>query len=122
MSGKFNEFFEFDSKKIEHFFEDKKEPEELYDIINDPFEMNNLINTPKYQKVANEMRGHYKDWNSKNHDYGLDLINWKNAPPPNAPEIIKWLEKEKPEVIEQMKQGIEPGFGKLVRAYRNRNK
>ena len=105
-----------------HFFENEKENEELYDIINDPFEMNNLINNPEYQKVANEMRGHYKDWNSKNHDYGLDLINWKNAPPPNAPEIIKWLEKEKPEVLEQMKQGIEPGFGKLVRAYRNRNK
>lgn len=106
----------------EHFFQDTKEPEELFDIINDPFEMNNLINNAQYHDVANEMRGYYQDWNSKNHDFGFDPIDWKNSPPPNAPEVIKWLEKENPEVLEQMKQGIEPGFGKLVKAYRNRNK
>lgn len=106
----------------EHFFEDNKEPEELFDIINDPFEMNNLISSPEYKEAADKLRGYYQDWNSKNHDHGFDPIDWTNAPPPNAPEVIEWLEKEKPEVIEQMKQGIEPGFGKLVRQYRNRNK
>jgi hypothetical protein len=30
----------------------------------------------------------------------------------NAPEIIKWLEKERPEVIEQTKQGIKLAFSK----------
>ncbi len=104
------------------FFAKNKESEELFDIINDPFEMNNLIDNPEYASVANEMRGHYKDWNSKNKDHGLDPINWKNAPPPNAPEIIEWLEKERPEVIEQMKQGIEPGFSNLMKEYRTQNK
>ncbi len=106
----------------EHFFADTKEAEELFNIVNDPFEMNNLINNPEYKQIANEMRAHYKDWNSKNHDYGLDPINWKNAPPPKAPEVIEWLKNEKPEIIEQMKEGMEPDFGKLMKAYRNKNK
>ena len=100
------------------FFNDTKAPEELYDIINDPFETNNLISYPEYKEVALEMRAYYDDWNAKNHDFGLDPINWENCPPPNATAIIKWLEKEKPEVIEQMKQGIEPGFGKLSKQYK----
>ena len=104
------------------FFAKNKESEELFDIVNDPFEMNNLINNPDFNDVANEMRGHYNDWNSKNKDHGLDPINWENAPPPNATEVIEWLEKERPEVIEQMKLGIEPGFGKLMKEYRTQNK
>ena len=104
------------------FFAKNKESEELFDIINDPFEMNNLIGNPEYTDVSNEMRSYYQDWNSKNHDYGLDPINWKNAPPPNAPEVIEWLKKERPEVLKLMKQGIEPGFGKIMKEYRNRNK
>lgn len=99
------------------FFAPSKENEELYDLEKDPFETNNLINNPDYSKVAIRLKGYYKEWNEINHDYGLDPINWKNAPPPNAGAIIKWLEKEKPEVIKQMKQGIEPGFGKYSQEY-----
>jgi len=106
----------------ERFFADSKEPEELFDIVNDPFELNNLINNPDYQDVANEMKAHFDDWNAKNHDYGFDPINWKNCPPPKANAIIKWLEKEKPEIIEQMQQGIEPGFGKISKEFKEKNK
>lgn len=76
-------------------------------------------------------RGHKIDVNFKHKpigkwdgetEFGFDPINWKNAPPPNAPDMIKWLEKEKPEVIEQMKQGIEPGFGKISKEYREMKK
>lgn len=94
----------------QQFFADTKEPEELYDIINDPFETKNLIHDFEYIDIANSMRAYYREWNSVNHDYGFEPINWKNAPPPKAPKIMKWVEKEKPEVIEQMKQGVEPGF------------
>ncbi len=104
------------------FFAPTKEKEELYDRVNDPFETNNLINNPDYSKVAIKLKGYYKEWNERNHDYGFDPINWKNASPPNAPDMIKWLEKEKPEVIEQMKQGIEPGFGKISKEYREMKK
>ena len=100
------------------FFKNTKEPEELYDIINDPFEINNLIEDPAYKNTLSKMRGYYKDWNSKNYDFGFEPIDWKNAPPPNAGAIIKWLEKEKPEVINQMKNGIEPGFSKFSRQYK----
>ena len=49
------------------------------------------------------MRAYYNDWNSKNKDHGLDPINWENAVVPRAAEVIDWLKKERPEVIEQMK-------------------
>ncbi len=104
------------------FFAPAKESEELYDLKNDPFETTNLANNPEYAEVLIKMKDYYKDWNSRNHDYGFEEILWENSPPPNAPEIIKWLQKERPEVLEQMKQGIEPGFGKLNKEYRNQHK
>lgn len=106
----------------QHFFKENKEKEELYDFINDPFETKNLINDPNYQAIANQMRAHYNDWNSKNHDYGLDPIDWKNAPPPKAPKIMEWIEKEKPEILEQMKKGVEPGFGRIAKAFKKSKK
>jgi N-sulfoglucosamine sulfohydrolase len=99
------------------FFAPNKESEELYDRVKDPFETKNLIGDPKYNKIANQMRAYYKDWNSKNHDYGFDPIIWENCPPPNSVDIIKWLKKERPKVIEQMKQGIEPGLEALSKEY-----
>tara|TARA_B100000809_G_scaffold237914_1_gene258217 strand:+ start:7817 stop:9343 length:1527 start_codon:yes stop_codon:yes gene_type:complete len=102
----------------EKLFTSTKEPEELYDIINDPFETINLINDPKYAKVVTTMRGHYADWNTKNHDHGLDPIDWENCTTPRSVEIMEWLKKDRPEVIEQMSQGIEPGFGKLIKQYK----
>jgi N-sulfoglucosamine sulfohydrolase len=104
------------------FFAPTKEKEELYDLKNDPFETRNLANKPEYAEVLTKMKGYYKDWNSRNHDYGFEEINWENSPPPNAPEVIKWLQKERPEVLEQMKQGVEPGFGTLNKAYKNQYK
>lgn len=100
------------------FFEDSKSSEELYDIINDPFEAKNLINDPEYKLIADEMRGHYKGWNTKNHDHGLDPINWANCPPPNSVAVIEWLKKERPGIIKKMERGIEPGFGKLVEEFK----
>ncbi len=99
------------------FFAPTKEKEELYDLKNDPFETINLANDPKFADKLAEMRNYYDDWNSKNKDMGFEPIDWENAPPPKATELIKWLEKERPKVIEKMKNGIEPGFGKLNKEY-----
>ncbi|MDH3322665.1 MAG: sulfatase [Flavobacteriaceae bacterium] len=99
------------------FFTPSKESEELYDIINDPFETKNLINHPDYKDVASKMRNYYKEWNSKNHDFGLDPIDWENCPPPKAVEIVKWLKKDRPDIIEKMKKGIEPNYGALNKEY-----
>lgn len=104
------------------FFAPTKEKEKLYDLKSDPFETINLVNDPNYASVLTKMKSYDDDWNSKNHDFGFDEINWKNSPPPNAPKIIEWLEKEKPEILEQMKQGIEPGFGKIMREYKAHQK
>jgi len=103
-----------------HFFQKNKDSEELYDIVKDPFELNNLINNPEYNNIIEELKGYYKDWNTKNYDYGFDVIDWENASPPNAPKVIEWLKKEKPEILEQMKEGIEPGFRKIMKAYKSK--
>ena len=96
----------------EKFFTSTKESEELYDIVNDLFETVNLINDPKYAKVATKMRGYYADWNAKNHDHGMDPIDWENCPPPKSVKMIKWLEETKPEIIEKRKK--EPNILILV--------
>lgn len=98
------------------FFEPKAE-EELYDLENDPHETINLASNKKYRKTLKIMRGHLEEWQSTHHDFGLDVINWKQAPPPKAPAVMAWLKEQHPEVIKQMEQGLEPGFSKWVKAY-----
>ena len=107
--------------ELQSKFFSKKESEELYDLINDPYETNNLANDPKYAKELAKMKSYYTDWQENNKDYGLEEMNWDNAVIPRAPGVLKWLETEKPEIITQMKQGIEPGFGKLVKQYNKKN-
>jgi len=104
------------------FFKPQKESEELYDLIKDPFETTNLINDPKYATVVTELKAYYTEWNTKNHDYGSDPILWENIITPKAPAIIEWLRKEKPEVIKEMDQGIEPGLGRLRKEYKKQLK
>lgn len=104
------------------FFADKKPKEELYDLVNDPFETKNLITIPEYKTVADTMRGYYLDWNTEHHDFGLEPINWNHLTPAYALELLNWLKQEKPEVIKQMQQGIEPGFAKYNKEFKQINK
>lgn len=104
------------------FFKSPKETEELYDLELDPYETTNLINNPDYKDIKNRLKSYYNDWNAKNHDYGFEQINWDNCPPPKAPAILEWLNEERPEVVIQMKKGIEPGFSKLNKEYREYQK
>ena len=104
------------------FFADSKPQEELYDIVNDPYETKNLIDLPEYETVADEMQGYYLDWNAKYHDFGMDPINWENCTPAYSLQLLNWLKLEKPEVIDQMKQGIEPGFSKYNKAFKSSKK
>ena len=99
------------------FFKGTKQSEELYDLINDPFETKNLIDNPEYKDVSTQMVAHYDDWNSKNQDHGFHPINWENCPPPKSVEIMKWINEERPDIIETMKKGIEPNYGKIQRKY-----
>ena len=102
------------------FFDPQKEFEELYDLQKDPHETTNLIKDPMYSEVLVQMRSNYEDWNCKNRDHGLEQINWNDVTLPKATNVLKWLEEEKPEILEQMRQGIEPGYGKIGKAYRER--
>jgi len=108
-----NELSELQSK----FFSATKPKEELYDRINDPFETINLIDNPDFAGAADKMRAHYNQWNTENHDFGFDDIDWENCPPPKSVEVLKWLKAERPEIIAKMEKGIEPNFGKLTKEY-----
>ena len=94
----------------------------MYDLVNDPFETKNLITVPEYKTVADTMRGYYLDWNTEHHDFGLEPINWNHLTPAYALELLNWLKQEKPEVIKQMQQGIEPGFAKYNKEFKQINK
>lgn len=99
------------------FFKKNKPSEELYDLVNDPFETINLIDNPDYKDVASQMVAHYEDWNTKNQDHGFKPIIWENCPPPKSVEIMKWINAERPDIIETMKKGIEPNYGKIQKKY-----
>lgn len=99
------------------FFKENKQSEELYDLVNDPFETVNLIDNPDYKDVATKMVAHYEDWNSKNQDQGFKPIIWENCPPPKSVEIMEWIHEERPDIIETMKKGIEPNYGKIQKKY-----
>lgn len=101
-----------------HFFLPEKEKEELYDIVNDPFEENNLINDPAYSQVLSKMKSYYREWQQQYHDYGFEPIVWKNCPPPKAPKMIEWLNKERPEIVKIMENGKQPNFHKLGREFK----
>ncbi|MEL6591513.1 MAG: sulfatase-like hydrolase/transferase [Bacteroidota bacterium] len=105
-----------------HFFADSKEPEELYDLEQDPHETKNLAADPAYQTQLEQMRNHLTDWQSKHHDYGLDPIDWEAIEEPISVPMLTWLRETHPEVIADMQAGIEPGFSKWVKTFREAEK
>jgi arylsulfatase A-like enzyme len=102
------------------FFAASKESEELYDLINDPYETRNLIADPDYEQVVAEMKMHFEHWNSNNTDHGFQPINWENTRKPRAVEVLKWIQKERPDILEMMQRGIEPDYKKIRDEYSKR--
>ena len=68
--------------------------------------------------VLEDMRNKEKQWQKENRDFGLEPIDWKNAPPPKAGNILKWVKKNKPKVYDAMLNGVEPGFSKLSKEFK----
>ena len=79
--------------------------------------MKNLANDPAYAEVLAKMKGFYAAWNAENHDHGIDPIIWENCPPPKSVEIMEWIHEERPDIIDKMKKGIEPNYGKIQKEF-----
>lgn len=109
--GKLNEY-----EKI--FFQPTKPKEELYNLKNDPQELNNLADKPKYAATLKKMR-----LITQNYDIETKAASDIYHPEiPTSVEILEWVKKEKPELYQQMLEGVEIGFQTLGKEYKNANK
>jgi N-sulfoglucosamine sulfohydrolase len=105
-----------DNQKL--FFSDLKPEEELYDLQKDPFELNNLAENPEYQSILEDFRH-----KTVSYDENMKPISSEYNPVhPKSVDLIKWVKKEKPELYNQMLNGVEIGFQKLAKEYRALNK
>lgn len=100
------------------FFEQQKPKEELYNLEKDPQELNNLACNPAYFKVLNQMRT-----NTLKYDKNTQSkcgVYYKE--PEKGPEILNWVKTEKPELYQQMTEGVEIGFQTLTKEYNSKLK
>lgn len=100
------------------FFETKKPNEQLYDIVNDPNETVNLANNPKYFKVLKKLRSLTSKYDKATKPLEEVYVN----EPEKGPELLKWVAKEKPELILQMHEGVEIGYQKLMKEFNSKKK
>ncbi len=91
------------------FFESTKPKEELYDLVKDPFELNNLANNPNYKSILIELRKKTLEAYKKvtpNKKINIPVIT-------DAVNVLNYVKNEKPDLYQQMQQGVEIGFQAL---------
>ncbi len=97
------------------FFEPNKPKEELYLLTNDKFEKNNLASDKQYQSILIELR-------EKTKQLDLEMKPKSEVCEPvyvtTAIGALEWIIKEKPEVYEEMKKGVEVGYKKWIKEYK----
>ncbi len=98
----------------QQFFADKKPSEELYDLQKDPFELNNLATNPSFATVLDEMRSKTLAYDTKMHPVS-DVYMPVH---PIAVDLLDWVKKEKPAQYQQMLDGVEIGFQRLIKEYK----
>lgn len=96
------------------FFEPSKPKEELYNLKNDPLELINLAEEAEYASVLNELR-------EKTRDFDNDMTPVSDVYHPklvNGQAVIDWVKVEKPELYQQMQEGVEIGYKKMTKEYK----
>lgn len=96
------------------FFAKAKPVEELYDLQKDPEELHNLATDKKYSKTLVELRAKTL-WYDKEMTPVSDVYHPEEA---DAVQIFQWVKKEKPELYQQMLNGVEIGFKKMGNEYK----
>ena len=95
------------------FFSGTKPTEELYDIEKDPFELNNLVENTEFARTLEKMRITAKSYDSIMHPVS-DIYN---PVYPIAVDVLEWIKTKKPEQYQQMLDGKEIGFQRLMKEY-----
>lgn len=100
------------------FFEPTKPREELYDLAADPFELNNLARQPQYRSQLKKLRKVLKRYERR-----LKPVDDAYFPVhPSAVDLLEWVRKERPELYQQMLNGIEIGFQGLMPEFKKMQK
>ncbi|MBU2905343.1 sulfatase [Arenibacter algicola] len=104
------------SKNERLFFEPHKQPEELYNLMEDPQELNNLVDKPEYAKILKELRKKTIHYDKKMRPVS-DVYHPVHA---SAVDLLEWVKKDKPELYQQMLDGVEIGFQTLGKEYKSK--
>ncbi|RKR12158.1 arylsulfatase A-like enzyme [Maribacter vaceletii] len=105
--GKLNE-------KQKFFFNPEKPAEELYHLSKDPMELTNLASNPLYADILNKMRKQTLEF-----DVQMKPVSKLYEPTiVKGNEVIKWVKANDPEVYKQMLDGVEIGYKKYTKAYK----
>ena len=106
-----------EGKLSEHesiFFEPHKQPEELYNLVEDPQELNNLVDKPEYAKILKDLRKKTVQYDKKM----KPVSNIYHPVHANAVDLLEWVKKDRPELYQQMVDGVEIGFQTLSKEYK----
>ena len=106
-----------EGKLSEHesiFFEPHKQPEELYNLVEDPQELNNLVDKPEYAKILKDLRKKIVQYDKKM----KPVSNIYHPVHANAVDLLEWVKKDRPELYQQMVDGVEIGFQTLSKEYK----
>ncbi|WP_324025359.1 sulfatase [Maribacter sp. BPC-D8] len=103
------------------FFEDTKPVEELYNLKNDPQELVNLATNAEYETILTQMRAKTIDFDNRMKPVS-DIYEPKSVQ--STVDLVEWIKNEHPEVRKQMEDGVEIGFkkwGKIYKDYQQNN-
>ncbi|WP_282135277.1 sulfatase family protein [Seonamhaeicola maritimus] len=100
------------------FFESTKPKEELYNLKDDPLEINNLVNNADYQSVLEDLRAKTIGFE----DDFVPVSNVYNPVHPISVDALDWVKTERPILYQDMLDGIEIGFKKVVNEYKKSQK
>ncbi|MEO9892710.1 sulfatase [Aurantibacter sp.] len=100
------------------FFSDSKPKEELYNIQEDPFELVNLADNVEQLAVLEEMRSKTLSYDTEMKPVS-DIYNPVHA---SAVDLLEWVKIEKPNLYQDMLNGVEIGFQTLTKEKKQLNK
>lgn len=95
------------------FLAPHKPKEELYDLQNDPHELVNLAALEDHREVLQQMRTELSRLEQQMQSEGPTELVW-----PGAVDVLAWTMQNRPDLYQQMLEGVEIGFSRMARAYR----
>ena len=99
------------------FFRNQKLKEELYNLKTDQHELFNLATDSAHKMIIKSLRHKADLYDSKMQSD----VNVFDPVYPIAVDLLKWVKKEKPQQYKLMLEGVEIGFGHLLKEYQSSN-